>query len=174
MKGTTVLILSGALALLGGLAALIFPLPASLAVTVLVGWVFLISGVVGLYASFSDRTMPHRGWASFISLVDIVLGVWMLAQPMAAMVSLTLVVGVLFLASGLARLYAAVARFRGTRLFWMMVLSGIVSTLLGLYVLAALPAASLVLIGTLLAIELIVIGITLLSLGLALRKNGKF
>ena len=54
------------------------------------------------------------------------------------------------------------------------VFAGIVSTLLGLYVLAALPAASLVLLGTLLAIELIVIGITLLSLGLALRKTGKF
>ena len=48
MKGTTSLIVSGALALAGGAIALIFPLPASLAVTLFVGWAFLFSGALGL------------------------------------------------------------------------------------------------------------------------------
>ncbi len=174
MKGTTVLIISGVLALVGGFAALIFPLPASLAVTVFVGWAFLISGALGIWAAFSDKDMPQRGWSGFFSLIDLVVGVWMLAQPLTAMISLTMVVGALFLASGLVRLYFAFSQFRGTDMIWMMVLSGIVSVGLGLYVMFRLPAASLVLLGTLFAIELIVIGTTLLSLGMALRKTGKF
>lgn len=174
MKGTTVLIVSGILALVGGFAALIFPLPASLAVTVLVGWAFLISGVLGLWAAFSDKEMSHRGWAGFFSLLDVIVGVWMLANPLAGMVSLTLVVGALFFASGLTRLFLAFSNFRGTDMFWLMLLSGLISTGLGLFILVKLPAASLVILGTLVAIELIVIGTTLLSMGIALKKHGKF
>ncbi|MFT3690704.1 HdeD family acid-resistance protein [Paenirhodobacter sp.] len=174
MKGTTVLIISGVLALLGGFAALVFPLPASFAVTVFVGWAFLISGALGLWAAFSDKDMPHRGWSGFFSLVDLIVGVWMLAQPLPAMISLTLVIGALALASGIVRLYLALTQFRGTDMFWMMILSGLISAGLGLFVMFRLPEASLVLLGTLFAIELVVIGTTLLSLGLALRKTGKF
>ena len=174
MKGTTVLIISGILALLGGFAALVFPLPASLAVTVFVGWAFLISGALGLWAAFSDKAMPHRGWSGFFALVDLVVGVWMLARPLSAMVSLTLVVGALFLASGAVRLWLSLSKLRGAAMFWPMLLSGVISAALGLYVMFQLPAASAVLLGTLFAIELIVIGTTLLMLGLALRKTGKF
>ncbi len=174
MKGTTFLVIAGILALLGGFGALIFPLPASLAVTVLVGWAFLISGVVGLWAAFSGNDMSHRGWAGLFSLLDIVVGVWMLANPLAGMVSLTLVIGALFLVSGLVRLFLAFANFRGTDMFWLMLLSGLISAGLGLFIVLKLPEASLVILGTLVAIELIVIGTMLLSMGIALRKHGKF
>lgn len=173
MKGATSLIVSGALALIGGIIALIFPLPASLAVTLFVGWAFLISGAIGLWAAFSDKEMPSRGWAGAFALLDLIVGVWMLANPLAGMVSLTVIVGVLFFISGVIRLYLAFAVYRGTQMFWLMLLSGVISAGLGLFILFDVPESSLILLGTLVAIELIVIGTTLLSLGMALRKNGK-
>ncbi|KFI28920.1 HdeD family acid-resistance protein [Paenirhodobacter enshiensis] len=173
MKGTTSLIVSGALALAGGAIALIFPLPASLAVTLFVGWAFLFSGALGLWSVFSDKEMPSRGWAAAFALLDLVVGVWMLANPLAGMVSLTAVVGALFFVSGIVRLYMAFALMRGTPMFWMMLISGVISAGLGAYILFTVPESSLILLGTLLAIELIVIGSTLISLGLALRNSGK-
>ncbi|MGD9916463.1 MAG: HdeD family acid-resistance protein [Paenirhodobacter sp.] len=170
MKGTTALFVSGGLALLGGLIAILFPLPASLAVAVFVGWMFLLSGVLGLWAGFSDTTIPARGWLMLFALLQLVVGVWMLANPLKGLVSLTIVLGAIFLVSGAGRAMVALA-FSGTRTFWMMLLSGVITAALGLYILFNVPESSLILLGTLLAIELVVIGSTLIALGLALKKS---
>mgnify|MGYP002713079728 CR=1 FL=1 len=172
MKGATSLIIAGALALLGGFVAILFPLPASLAVAAFVGWMFLISGALGLYAVFSDRLMPARGWLMLFAVLELVIGVWMLTNPLAGLISLTIIVGALFLVSGIGRLVLSFS-FRGTRSFWLMLLSGLISGGLGLFILFTVPESSPILLGTLLAIELLVIGSTLISLGLAFKKIGK-
>ena len=41
-----------------GLAAMIVPPLASLAVTIFLGWMFLVSGVAGLVATYWARNMP--------------------------------------------------------------------------------------------------------------------
>ncbi|MFC5738939.1 HdeD family acid-resistance protein [Sinirhodobacter huangdaonensis] len=172
MKGTTSLFVAGTLALLGGLVAILFPLPASLAVAVFVGWMFLLSGVFALWAGFSDKTIPARGWLMGFGLLDLVVGVWILAHPLAGLVSLTIVVGALFFASGIGRLIVAFS-FTGTSTFWTMLLSGLISGGLGLFILFTVPESSPILLGTLLAVELVVIGSSLIALGVALRKIGK-
>src|SRR5690606_40671539 len=68
MKGSSASLLAGVLALIGGLAALIFPFIASLAVTGLVGGAFLIAGARGLFASFSDRQLPSPRRPAALSL----------------------------------------------------------------------------------------------------------
>jgi len=172
MKGTTSLFTAGTLALLGGLAAILFPMPASLAAVVFVGWLFLFSGVFALWAGFSDKTIPARGWLMGFGLLDLVIGVWILANPLAGLVSLTIVVGALFLVSGVGRLIVAFA-FSGSSTFWAMLLSGVISGGLGLFILFTVPETSPILLGTLLAVELVVIGSSLIALGLALKKIGK-
>lgn len=170
MLNATYLIVAGIIALIGGAVALIFPLPASLAVTVFVGWVLIVISALGLFAVFSEKTLPLRGWAAFFSFVELVAGVWILANPMAGMISLTVMVGALFFASGITRIIVSFAYRSFGSWFWLMILSGAVSAGLGLYVLFSLPEASLVLLGVLVAIELLFIGSTLLSLGISLRR----
>ncbi|WP_283176756.1 DUF308 domain-containing protein [Gemmobacter sp. 24YEA27] len=171
MKGSTTSILAGVLAVIAGLIALIFPLPASLAVAVFVGLAFLISGALGLFAAFSDKELPSRGWLMLLALMQLVLGVWLLANPLAGLISLTIMAGALFFATGVLRLVWA---FRlGTSAgqgFWVLILTGLLSVGLGLYVLFFLPAASAILLGTLLAIELLSVGAALIAMGIALRK----
>ncbi|VDC23189.1 HdeD family acid-resistance protein [Pseudogemmobacter humi] len=173
MKGSTASFLAGGLAILGGLAALIFPLFASLAVTGLVGGVFLVSGALGLFAAFSDRNLPDRGWLGLFSLLQLVLGIWILANPLAGMISLTVMAGALFLATGLLRVVWAfrignlAGRGQG---FWLFLLSGVISAALGLWVLIFPLQASPFLLGTLIAIELLSAGAALIALGLALKK----
>src|SRR3979490_3569007 len=48
-----------------GLAAMIVPPLASLAVTIFLGWMFLISGVAGLIVTFWARQMPGFWWSLF-------------------------------------------------------------------------------------------------------------
>ena len=104
MKGSTASILAGTLAVIGGLIALLFPFFASLAVTGLVGGAFMISGGIGLYAAASDPDLPSRGWLAVFSVLQLALGVWILANPLAGLLSLTVTAGILFLATGILRL----------------------------------------------------------------------
>src|SRR4051794_41782633 len=62
-----------------GLAAMIVPPLASLAVTIFLGWMFLISGVAGLVLTFWARQVPGFWW----SLISAVLagGAGLLLPP---------------------------------------------------------------------------------------------
>jgi uncharacterized membrane protein HdeD (DUF308 family) len=170
MKGSTVSLIAGALALLAGMIALVFPLPASLAVTVFVGASFLVSGAFGLFGAFSDSSLPQRGWIALFAALQLVLGVWILANPLAGLISLTLMAGALFLISGIGRIVLGF-RMQGTGAFWLLVLTGLLSLGLGIYALFFPLASSPVLLGTLLAVELISVGAALIALGLTLRNR---
>lgn len=169
MNASKTSLAAGIILLLGGFIALVFPLPASIAITLLVGITFLLGGVASLYAGVFNAGLPGRWWIVLTGLLELALGVWLVADPLAGLVSLTVAAGVLFLLSGLGRIALSLS-FRGTSGFWAVLLSGVISAGLGLYVLVNLQAASPVLLGTLLAIELILVGAALLSLGLALRN----
>ncbi len=174
MKPATIMIIAGVLALIGGFVALLFPLPASLAVTVLVGWVLVVSSAIGLYAAVFERALPSRGWAIVFNLIELAVGIWILANPLQGMVSLTLMVGALMFASGIVRMVVSFRYRQLGALFWPMLLSGLISAGLGTYILFALPAASLVLLGLLVAIELIMIGAMLLALGISMKSLTRF
>lgn len=169
MKGSTIALTAGVLAILGGIVALLFPLPAGIAVTTFTGAAFLIAGAFGLFGAFSQQGMPRRGWVAFLSLLQLVLGVAILADPLAGLVSLTIIAGSFFLASGVVRLVLA-WRLRQQTSPVLLALTGLLSLGLGLYVFFSPTTASTVLLGTLLAVELLSAGVALTGLGLALRK----
>src|SRR5260221_8026808 len=66
-------LIEGILLAVLGLAAMIVPPLASLAVTIFLGWMFLISGIAGLILTFWARGMPGFWW-SLISAVLAVAG----------------------------------------------------------------------------------------------------
>ncbi len=71
----------GILLVVLGLGAMIVPPLASLAVTIFLGWMFLISGVAGLAFSIWARQMPGFWWSLLSALLAIVAGIVLLAQP---------------------------------------------------------------------------------------------
>jgi len=56
-------LIEGILLVILGLAAMIVPPLASLAVTIFLGWMFLISGIAGLVLTFWARKMPGFWWS---------------------------------------------------------------------------------------------------------------
>src|SRR3954466_9812663 len=85
-----------------GLAAMIVPPLASLAVTIFLGWMFLISGIGGLIVSFMAREMPGFWWSLISAALAVLAGGVLLAKPMQGTLTLTIVVGAYFLAEGAA------------------------------------------------------------------------
>ncbi|MDF1857204.1 DUF308 domain-containing protein [Pseudooceanicola sp.] len=160
-------VLTGLLLLAGGVLALFNPFAASLAVAFLAAWVFLTAGALQLVWAFTggDR------WLNLVfGLLAFGVGVALLANPLAGLVSLTALLGVIFLISGILRLIIAYG-LRETSLFWLMLLSGAFSVLLGIIVFGDIQQAASNLLGLLLALELISAGIGQITFGTMLRQS---
>ena len=161
--------LLGLFLIIGGVLSLANPFAASVAVTTLVGIFFLVSGVLGLWFVFRDATQQHRVWNGIVAAMGLIAGVFLLANPLKGMVSLTLILGILFLITGVARLIMAF-RLRETQFFWLLLLSGGASALIGILVFSNFAAAAATLLGLLLGIELLAEGVALVALGLIARS----
>ena len=92
-------LIEGILLMILGLAAIIVSPPlASLAVTIFLGWMFLISGIAGLALTFWARQMPGFWWSLISAILAIGAGIILLAKPVQGTLTLTIVVGAYFLA----------------------------------------------------------------------------
>src|SRR3977135_4133509 len=77
-------LIEGILLVILGLAAMIVPPLASLAVTIFLGWMFLISGIAGLALTFWARQMPGFWWSLISAVLGIGAGIVLLARPISA------------------------------------------------------------------------------------------
>src|SRR5256886_14252497 len=130
------------LALLG-LAAMIVPPLAGLAVTIFLGWMFLISGIAGLVVSYWAREMPGFWWSLISAALAVLAGGILLARPMQAMLTLTIVVGAYFLAEGVTTIMYALEHRRelSERWSWMLIAGAMDIIIAGLIV-AGLPGSA--------------------------------
>src|SRR5438067_1840666 len=88
------------LVILGFIAIAVPPL-ATLAVAILIGWLFLISGVAGLIMTFMTRGAPGFWWSLFSALLGIAAGLVLLISPVAGAVSLTYLLIAFFTIEGI-------------------------------------------------------------------------
>src|SRR5580692_3864777 len=91
-----------------GAAAIIVPQIATLAFTLLIGWVFLVSGGVGLVTTFWMRNVPGFWWALISAVISIAAGIVLIRWPINGTVSLTLVLIAFFIVEGIATIMYAI------------------------------------------------------------------
>src|SRR5580692_8048294 len=112
----------GILLVVLGLAAIIVPPLASLAVTIFLGWMFLVSGVASLALTFWARQMPGFWWSLISAALAVAAGLVLLARPVQGVLTLTIVVGAYFLAEGVTSIMYALEHRRelSERWSWML------------------------------------------------------
>jgi uncharacterized membrane protein HdeD (DUF308 family) len=165
-------LIEGILLAILGLAAMIVPPLASLAVTIFLGWMFLISGVAGLALTFWARGMPGFWWSLLSAVLAIGAGIILLAQPVQGTVTLTIVVGVYFLAEGVATVMYALEHRRELtdRWSWLLV-AGLMDIAIAGIIISGLPGSASWAIGLLAGINLLFGGATLIGMALAARNS---
>jgi uncharacterized membrane protein HdeD (DUF308 family) len=165
-------LIEGILLAILGLAAMIVPPLASLAVTIFLGWMFLISGIAGLALTFWARGMPGFWWSLLSAVLAIGAGIILLAQPVQGTLTLTIVVGVYFLAEGVATvMYALEHRRELTGRWSWLVVAGIFDIVIAGIIISGLPGSALWAIGLLAGINLLFGGATLIGMALAARNT---
>jgi len=160
------------LVVLGVLAILIPPL-ASLAVTILFGWLLLISGIVGLVTTFMARQAPGFWWSLLSAVLGIMAGIILLVWPISGTLSLTFLLVAFFLIEGIASIMFAIEHRRQPSGNWgWMLASGILDVVLAVIVFIGLPWSALWALGLLLGINLVFGGWALIAMALHARSAG--
>ena len=165
-------LVEGIVLLVLGVAAIIVPVIATLAFTLLIGWLFLISGVVGLITTFWMRNVPGFWWALISGVVGIAAGIVLLLWPISGTVSLTLLLIAFFLVEGIVTLmYAFEHRAQLSGRWGWMLASGIVDLILAGIIFAGLPESATWALGLLVGINLLFGGGAMVAMALAARSN---
>ena len=164
-------LIEGILLVVLGLAAMIVPPLASLAVTIFLGWLFLISGIASLVLTFWARQMPGFWWSLVSAALALAAGIILLARPVQGTLTLTIVVGAYFLAEGVATIMYALEHRRelSQRWSWLLV-AGLMDILIAVIIIAGLPGSALWAIGLLVGINLLFGGASLIGMALSARN----
>jgi uncharacterized membrane protein HdeD (DUF308 family) len=156
----------GLVIVVAGIAAIAFPMVSTLAVELTVGWILLVSGGLMFAGAFSiNGTGPFFG-ALVMSLLSIAVGVFMVFNPLAGTVALTLAIGVLFAIQGAFEI-AFAFEMRPLRGWEGMLISGIASIVVAVLIAAGWPEISNIVLGVLLGVNFISTGLAYLLLSRA-------
>jgi uncharacterized membrane protein HdeD (DUF308 family) len=155
-----------------GLAAIAVPNVATLTVTLLLGWLLLITGAFGLIAAISaGRQASGFWWHLLTSIVYALAGLVLLTQPLAGVITLTIILAAYLLAGGLMRIFLAFGYRAEIPGAWnWMLLSGIVDILLAGIIMSGMPGTATWVLGLLVGINLLMMGTAVVMVALAVRR----
>jgi uncharacterized membrane protein HdeD (DUF308 family) len=167
---STSFLAEGIVLVLLGVLAIFVPLFATITVTVILGWIFLASGIMGLITTFGARQAPGFWWSLVSALIALGVGVILIAKPITGAVSLTLVLIVFFVVEGAATIMYALEHRRelSGRWEWMLV-SGIIDLVLAGIIFAGLPGTAEWALGLLVGINMVFGGMALVVIALHAR-----
>ena len=174
-KHWVLFLIEGIVLVILGAAAVLVPVVATITFTFLIGWLFLISGVVGLITTFWMRQAPGFWWSLLSAVVGIVAGIVLLRWPITGAISLTLLLSAFFTVEGiLSILYAIEHRNQLTGRWGWMLVSGIIDLILAGIILVWLrnQDTAFVPLGLLVGINLLFGGASLIGIAFAARHPG--
>jgi uncharacterized membrane protein HdeD (DUF308 family) len=134
-----------------------------------VGIMMLIAGVAEVINAFQIKT-----WGKFLlwlllGALYIVAGFFAFENPLLAAAALTLLLGISLLVSGITRIVIAFSMQEMMPWIWV-ALSGVITFLLGLLIVAKWPVSSLYVLGIFLGVDLVIAGVGWIGVGLGLRR----
>jgi uncharacterized membrane protein HdeD (DUF308 family) len=163
-------LIEGIVLLILGAIAVGVPPVATVAVELLIGWLILLSGVLGLVMTFQTRGSPGFGWSLLSAVLGIVVGIALVMWPLSGVLSLTVMLTVFLTLEGVASIMYALAHRRESSSRWeLMLISGIVDLILAGLILAGLPATAAWAIGLIVGVNLLFGGVALVAMALQAR-----
>ena len=163
-------LIEGIVLIVLGIAAILLPVLATITFTILIGWLFLISGGVGLATTLWMRHAPGFWWSLLSAFIGIAAGILLLIWPITGSLSLTLLLSAFFIVEGIASImYALEHRNQLTGRWGWMLISGIIDLVLAGIIIAGLPGTAFWALGLLVGINLLFGGTALIGMALAAR-----
>ena len=157
----------GILTIIFGILAMMMPFVTGQSVLMLIGILVMAGGILRLIWAFKAGSLGKGILVFAIGVLTLLAGFWIITEPFIAAGALTIVLAVYFFADGLLEILAAfsVAEGKGWLIF-----DGVVTVILGVLLFMGFPLSGPLAVGVLLGIKLLLAGITMLTLGSAVKR----
>lgn len=163
-------VVEGIILIILGVAAIVLPLIAGLVTAVVLGWLFLIAGVVGLVSSLRARRAPGFGWSLLSALIAVLAGIMLLWSPWQGLITLTYVLVAFFIIDGILMIVLAIEHRRELSGRWQwMLFNGVIDLILAGIIISGMPGTFVWALGLLVGIDLIFGGMSLIAMASAAR-----
>ena len=159
----------GVVYVVAGVIALGSVMSATVATVFVVGIMMVIAGVAEVIHAFQIKTWGRFLFWLALGILYIVAGFVAFENPLLTAVWLTFILGVALVASGVMRMFLGFNMKEGTPWVWVVV-SGAITLLLGLIILAHWPISSLWTLGIFLGVDLVFAGASWIGLGMGLKQ----
>ncbi len=155
-----------------GLLAIIIPPLATIGVTIVLGWLFLFSGIAGLITTFGARHAPGFWWSLLSAILAIAAGLVLLISPVSGAISLTFLLIAFFVIEGVISIMYALEHKRELSGQWgWMLFSGIVDLVLAVIIFAGLPGSAAWALGLLVGINMLFGGSAMIAMAMHARSS---
>lgn len=129
---------------------------------VFLGLILSVRGIVDAVHAVGSRHEKGFWWRMFGGTLSLVIGVLLISRPVVGILSLTFLIAVFLITSGLFRTIAAPIE-QGSQWGWLM-FGGITSLILGFIVLSGWPVSAIWFIGLMVGVEILIQGIVMVTL----------
>jgi uncharacterized membrane protein HdeD (DUF308 family) len=159
---STLFLVQGVIMMILGGLAIIWPQVSTVAVDLYVGWLFLLSGVMGLVTMFIAPSVSAFLWSLLTAALSLFVGVLLIWHPVEGAVSLTLVLIAFFIAEGIFQIAGAISLRESFPDTWAwMLMSGIADLILAAIIISGWPGSAGWALG-------LIVGVNLITSGLAI------
>ncbi len=159
----------GIIFIIGGIFAIAAPFVAGLTVTLVFSIVLVWLGIMQIIQAFSTKSWGGFVWALIIGLILLIGGIATWVNPVLAALSLTLVVGAVFLAKGVFQVVMGFRMQPHAGWGWMLT-AGILAIIVGLIIIIQWPISTAYALGYLAGISLIFSGWSYVMMSLAAKR----
>ncbi len=156
-----------------GSTAIIIPQVFSIGIALFLGWLLLIAATFQIFRALRMIKMPGFSLWLFIGLLQAVVGYFLVADPLAGVMTLTMLLTLFFAIEGSAKVFLAFMMRPLARWGWVL-FSGFTSLLLAIIVWAGWPGTASWVLGLMLGINMIFLGWSLLNLSLHHRTDSLY
>jgi len=172
-------VLRGALALILGILAILFPANALFAFTMAFAAYAFVDGLISLISGLAERRQRQNWWALiFRGLIGVAVGILFVLMPLATTISYALaslaLVAVWSITAGLLEILAAVRLRRQIKGEWLLACSGILSVLLGVALPTAVmlfPAVTILSVAWMIGLYALMAGVLLVAQGVRFSRG---
>jgi uncharacterized membrane protein HdeD (DUF308 family) len=168
-RAATWSVILSVLMIVAGILAIGLPMVAGVAVTAIVGWLLIFSGLLHLAFAWRGGHAAGIVWEILLGVAYGAIGFYVLANPVAGLASLTFAVAVYLFVEGILEFVLSFRLRPAPGSGWLLV-DGIITLVLALMIWSTWPSSAAWVIGTLVGISMLFSGVTRLALSTAVRR----
>jgi uncharacterized membrane protein HdeD (DUF308 family) len=168
-KSTSWSIILSVLMIVAGVLAIVIPLVGGLAITVLVGWLLVLSGLMHFVYAWHTRGTGAIIWEILVGIAYAFVGGWVLYHPLLGMVGLTLALAIYLFAESVLEFVLGFQLRPRPGSGWLFV-DGVITLILAVMIWRDWPFSTAWALGILVGVSMLFSGISRLMLSMTARR----